>query len=422
MPDRLVLRAFGAGVRPAGVQSWASRHIPMLDGLRGIAILAVIVCHVNHAYGGPFADGHLGAPLAMVFGWGWVGVDLFFVLSGFLITGILHDTKGSDGFFRNFYARRLLRIMPLYYGFLFLTVIVFPRLPWAFCRDLWISRADSISLGLYVYNFRHALGGPFLPAHSHFWSLSVEEHFYLVWFLVVAVFARQSLMKLCLAVGVVSIALRAIVALFVNDADGAFCFTPCRLDGLLAGSWVALACRGKIEWAWCQRNAGRIVLGCGCVLLGIALGQRHFIPDPTPFGAVDERLVLTVGIAVLSVFFSGLIVLALEAAEGSVFRRILENKGLCSIGKYSYGMYVFHLLLRFWGVQLLWPLSDMPSYISKPIGVLWLTGTSFAVAWLSYHLYEKHFLQLKHFFEYRVATEPVVLVPAPLSGRANAQP
>ena len=99
-----------------------NRHIPVLDGLRGLSIIAVIVFHVNQLYGGPFVLGRISGPLSAVFGWGWVGVDLFFVLSGFLITGILYDAKGCDGFFRNFYARRTLRIMPLYFGFLFFIV------------------------------------------------------------------------------------------------------------------------------------------------------------------------------------------------------------------------------------------------------------------------------------------------------------
>src|SRR5262249_17045902 len=98
-------------------RSSLKQRIPALDGLRGLAVVAVVVCHVNWHYGGPFLVGRVSGPLAAVFACGWVGVDLFFVLSGFLITGILYDAKGSDGYFRNFYARRTLRIMPLYFGF-----------------------------------------------------------------------------------------------------------------------------------------------------------------------------------------------------------------------------------------------------------------------------------------------------------------
>jgi peptidoglycan/LPS O-acetylase OafA/YrhL len=126
-----------------------NRHIPVLDGLRGLAIIAVIVHHANGFYGGPFVLGRISGPLSAVFGWGWVGVDLFFVLSGFLITGILYDAKGYDGFFRNFYARRTLRIMPLYFGFLFF-IVALSRLPHTICP--WVSRADFLSMGLYLYN------------------------------------------------------------------------------------------------------------------------------------------------------------------------------------------------------------------------------------------------------------------------------
>ena len=124
-----------------------------------------------------------------MFGWGWVGVDLFFVLSGFLITGILYDAKGCDGYFRNFYARRTLRIMPLYFGFLFF-IMVLSRLGCSFCP--WISRDDAVSLGLYIYNFRVGFTQHFLYGLHHFWSLGVEEHFYLLWPLAIWALRRRA--------------------------------------------------------------------------------------------------------------------------------------------------------------------------------------------------------------------------------------
>ncbi len=120
------------------------KHILVLDGLRGLAILAVIVCHVNSTYKSPSNPGHLSGFFAIVLNWGWMGVDLFFVLSGFLITGILYDAKGRDGYFRNFYARRTLRIMPLYFGFLLFLIVLSRLLHCTFCP--WISRGDALTL------------------------------------------------------------------------------------------------------------------------------------------------------------------------------------------------------------------------------------------------------------------------------------
>jgi peptidoglycan/LPS O-acetylase OafA/YrhL len=390
-----------------------NRHIPVLDGLRGLAILAVIVCHVNHAYGGPFLPGRINGPLAAVFGWGWVGVDLFFVLSGFLITGILYDAKGCDGYFRNFYARRTLRIMPLYFGFLFF-IMVLSRLGCSFCP--WISRDDAVSLGLYIYNFRVGFTQHFLYGLHHFWSLGVEEHFYLLWPLAIWALRRRALIRLCLAVAVASLLLRVIVVLSGVWPLTAFFITPCRVDGLLAGSLVALAWRDEADWTLLKLWAGRLVLGTGCLLLGIALGQRHFLPDADPnrehMASVDGSLVVTVGIAALAVFFSGLIVLAVDAAEGSRLRRLLERTELRAIGKYSYAIYVFHSLILLATVQFLSPLSRVPAFIAKPVAVIWVSAASFVVAWLSYHLFEKHFLRLKRFFEYQGPVHSAYLVPS----------
>jgi peptidoglycan/LPS O-acetylase OafA/YrhL len=140
--------------------------------------------------------------------------------------------------------------------------------------------------------------------------------------------------------------------------------------------------------------------------LGIALGQRHFLPDIAPQqvgheATVNGNLVLTVGIAVLAIFFAGLVALAVNATEGSRLQRVLESPGLQAIGKYSYAIYVFHSLILLATVRLFSPLVYVPAFIAKPVAVFWTLSASFAAAWLSYHLYEKHFLRLKRFFEYR---------------------
>ena len=278
-------------------------------------------------------------------------------------------------------------------------------------------------MGLYLYNFRVVFTER-MTDFIHLWSLAVEEHFYLLWPLAVWALRRRTLMKLCLALAVVSLLLRVIVVLSGAWPMTAYFGTPCRLDGLLAGSFVALAWRDPADWARLQWYAGRLVLGSGCLLLGIALGQRHFTLDVSPSrvqeGTADGSLVLTVGIAALAVLFAGLIVLGVDALEGSRLRRVLEHDGLRSVGKYSYGIYVFHLLILLVGRQLLWPLSHAPAFIAKPVLVAWVLGVSFVAAWLSYHLYEKHFLRLKRFFEYQQPAHPETLVPSQGVSYSNA--
>jgi peptidoglycan/LPS O-acetylase OafA/YrhL len=187
-----------------------------------------------------------------------------------------------------------------------------------------------------------------------------------------------------------------------------FYLTPCRLDALLLGSWVALVWRNPSDWAQLRRQAVPLFMGSGGLLLGIALGQRHFIPGANPSRthevAVDGTVVITLGIAALAVFFSALVVLALDAAEGSRLRLLFENVWLRSIGKYSYAIYVFHPLILVASVRLLWPLSRVPAYFAKPVGVVWVLAASFVAAWVSYQCYEKHFLRLRRYFKYR---EPV---------------
>jgi peptidoglycan/LPS O-acetylase OafA/YrhL len=145
-------------------------------------------------------------------------------------------------------------------------------------------------------------------------------------------------------------------------------------------------------------------MGSGCLLLGIALGQRHFIPDvdgSSMHAAVDGSLVLTIGIAGLAVFFASSIASAVSAAESSRFRRLVENNSLCAIGKCSYGMYVFHSLILVATVRSFPTHSDLPLFIAKPIAVIWVLAAGFGSAWLSYNLYEKHFLRLKQSFEFQ---------------------
>ncbi|MBI2826649.1 MAG: acyltransferase [Planctomycetia bacterium] len=406
---------------PTASSRHAASHILALDGLRGLAIIAVILCHVNHRFGGPFSQGVVDRPVAMVFAGGWVGVDLFFVLSGFLITGILYEAKGCAGYFRNFYARRVLRIMPLYYGFL--AVVVAAQL-WGWHEYVWFSRDGLLSLVTYTYNLRVALGGDMIAGMHHFWSLAIEEHFYLLWPLVVVALSRRFLMHACLALGAISFLSRVAVVASGAWPLTAFFFTPCRLDGLLAGSWVALAYKDQADWERLRRWATPTLWMAGGVLLAIGLGQGHFLPDadPTrmPDAAVDGRFVITIGVAALAVCFAALIVLTLHAAEGSRLRRFSENMGLRAIGKYSYAMYVFHVLILFLTVRLFAVPASLPSFVVKSVMAVWIVAASFVAAWISYHLYEKHFLRLKRHFEFHPPVHADLLVPVPSHPLSNA--
>src|SRR5438067_7660244 len=186
-------------------------HILALDGLRGIAILLVVVCHfVSNLH--IAADGWAW-PLVAIAHAGWTGVDLFFVLSGFLITGILIDARGSDSYFKAFYARRALRIVPAYYGFLFAIFVVLPFLHLGAGNDYMLAREHQSWYWLYLTNVMMAIGeipgrGPY-PS-TLFWSLAVEEQFYLLWPLIVAASPPRTLRKICVGGVVLCVVLRIV--------------------------------------------------------------------------------------------------------------------------------------------------------------------------------------------------------------------
>ena len=269
-----------------------------------------------------------------------------------------------------------------------------------------------MTLGTYTYNVRAAVTGVHLRGLEHLWSLGVEEHFYLCWPIVVWAMQRRSLMRFCLIVAAASFWLRVMLVLSGAWPGSPYILTPCRLDSLLAGAYAALARRNRDDWVRLLRLAGNLVLGTGCLLLGVALGQGHLIPvQILRSGQLAQNpLVLTIGITALAIFFSGLLVLAVDAAEGSRLGGLLKINALRTIGKYSYAIYVFHPLILDATVRFIPALSRAGAVIAKPVTLTLVLAASFVASWLSYHLYEKHFLRLKRFFEYRAPAHSAALV------------
>jgi len=160
-----------------GYSQEKEKHVPVLDGIRGLAILLVLIHHFAIA-GVTLPDSFPGRVAQGLTQSAWIGVDLFFVLSGFLITGILYDTRESLNYFRAFYARRFLRIFPLYYGFLFV-VMAFTRplqIDWGGRQFLYLTYLDNALI------VKHVFSQPLSPFFNlnYLWSLAVEEQFYFV--------------------------------------------------------------------------------------------------------------------------------------------------------------------------------------------------------------------------------------------------
>ncbi len=247
-------------MRAAATSRPLSGRLPGLDGLRGCAILMVMAVHfVGNATPRTPAD----QVVLKLASYGLLGVDLFFVLSGFLITGLLLDAKGDPHYFRNFYARRTLRIFPLYYAVLAILFVLLPAVV-ALPPALEESRVRQAWLWTYTANFLIASESSWaLPYVSHFWSLAIEEHFYLVWPLVVFAVRRRTLERICLSVITGALALRIALSLQGVSEISISVLTPCRLDAICAGAFLAAFARREGGPALLARRSRTLLLLAG---------------------------------------------------------------------------------------------------------------------------------------------------------------
>jgi peptidoglycan/LPS O-acetylase OafA/YrhL len=367
-------------------------HLPGLDGVRGLAIGMVMTLHF---VGDATARTTLQRLVTKAASFGGLGVDLFFVLSGLLITGLLLDAKDRPHFFRNFYARRTLRIFPLYYFVLAMLFLVLPRLV-TLPPGLAEPKDHQAWLWTYGTNFYIATQASWqaLGYVTHFWSLAIEEHFYLVWPLVVYSFPRSTVERICLGVILVGLALRAALAMAGMSEISISVLTPLRIDALCVGGLLAAIARRPEGAAPLVSRSGRAVLWLGgailvvsawCALTQIGLPFFHQFRG-----------------SLYALLFGALTLTSVNPGGGPM-AAFFQTASLRFLGKYSYGLYVYHGLLT-------WYLPDLKAEarLDAALGNHWLAilayaaigfGVSTAVAVVSYELLEKRFLLLKRYFE-----------------------
>lgn len=299
-------------------------HLPVLDGVRALAIAMVMFFHFFQH--GPALGTPLLKALGKVAALGQMGVDLFFVLSGFLITGILLRTRGRPHALRTFYWRRSARIFPLYYAYLAGAFLLFPLLhlsePVGWGRQWWF--------WFYLQNVQDTfLRGFQMFGPGHFWSLAVEEHFYLVWpFLVMALPLRRLKAALLAIVGI-AIASRA---LMISAGYPVFYFTLCRMDSLALGSLLAVATREPAQ----LQQLGAFVRRWGMWLLA------GLVPFYGLFTGSGNSFIQVFKFTVFALVFTAAVALALTVKPGGLAYRFLGSRPLAVIARGSYALYVFH--------------------------------------------------------------------------------
>jgi peptidoglycan/LPS O-acetylase OafA/YrhL len=361
----------------------SSQHYPALDGLRGIAILAVF-CY--HFAGGRANSNWLIEIWSSLADTGWMGVDLFFVLSGFLITGILYDTAHRPNRVRNFYARRSLRIFPIYYGVLLLFLALTPvlGLHW---------KPGHLLYFFYLSNMMPIFTpGLASPGHwmmvGHLWSLAVEEQFYLVWpFIVWHVRDRRTLLRVSLSIMAAALILRLILVSRGVSYGYIFPLLPTRIDTLVCGGIAALLVRGPSPRRLPLRG---VLLASGIASLALLFGMR--------FTTHGNQLLDTFGYTIIAICFACLV---FSAQQGrGLIARIGRFHFLQFFGRYSYGLYLYHGLLFVFLVQLVRPCQRLLH--SDLMGGVFVVVASLAItlgaAMLSYHYFEAPLLKLKKRF------------------------
>jgi peptidoglycan/LPS O-acetylase OafA/YrhL len=386
-------------------------HLRALDGLRGTAILSVLCFHffVDDGY---TATG-LGKFLLSFARMGWIGVEVFFVLSGFLITGILLRAKSATNYYRVFYARRALRIFPVYY--LAVAIVFWVIVPLG--RHVAFFRLHRIGVfGPYeqlwywvnLSNLRTAFYPLVIPMLSPFWSLAIEEQFYLVWPAIVRNLRYQSLMTLCVLGMVISALLRNLPWIqHWNEiySNLIYRFTPLHVDGLLFGAVLAMLL---------PRYGDRQGLRKLFIALFWLTTATVVVIAQTP--DASSTMMNRVGYSVLALFAGSLLWLTAAPAGSASARRILSSKLLVQLGKYSYFIYVFHMPLfyyiRILGEHFTRGYSEAHSYLTRiEMGCITFVLTYLA-AGLSWKIFEGPILSNKRHFEYRYPLRDIsALVP-----------
>ena len=368
-------------------------RIPELDGLRGLAILLVLTAHY-------FAVPGTGATWFLSGYWsrlGWTGVDLFFVLSGFLIGGILLGARDSPNYFKTFYARRFFRIIPLYYAWILLYIILATA-----AKTALVARIGSVQgIGgailahfLFLQNFHDFMRSTVsFWWFSSTWSLAVEEQFYLVAPVVVRYLPKRALAVVLILVALGAPLLRLVIRNGLSDGAWlAYRLMPCRADSLAIGVLAAMLWSDPKARAWLEKH-GVVLYGSLAILFAGVVFLWRWYSDPL------QPLTQTVGYTWLALFF-GVTLLLVISRRTSFLAGFMRLGFLRDLGGVSYCIYIIHEAVFLFCQQVFF--DTLPTATDmKVAGVTLLAAViTYAIAKLSWKFFEQPLLRLGHAFQY----------------------
>jgi peptidoglycan/LPS O-acetylase OafA/YrhL len=355
------------------------RHMPQLDSLRALAVFSVFIEHYIK----------IDDPVRAALPWGTLGVRLFFVLSGFLITGILYRCRAQidrgegslAGILRAFFTRRFLRLMPVYYLYLASAVFLLPSVR----PHLW-------AFALYLQNFLFAAKPEvFSVLLAHFWTLAVEEQFYLTWPLIVLLVPRKRLPYVMAGIVVLGPLLRAVGLLGGLTPHQIRMMMPAHFDTLgLGGLFAVLAAGSPAEMLWAKR------LASAGLWLGLPLSVVAFVAARLHFATVE----ILMDEGATGLFFLW-VVAGAAVGGGGVAGSVLNSRGLQFIGKISYGIYVYHFNVPGLVRERLAPRLGLTLSNHPWVNLLLFGSVAILIAAASWQFFEQPINRLKRRFDYR---------------------
>lgn len=354
------------------------KYIKQLDSLRAIAVLLVMISHWSPKKHYVFET------------LGFIGVNIFFVLSGFLITSILLNNKekalnlgiGKKQLVKNFYAKRVLRIFPIYYLTIFFLYFLGNSLPSNIENS--IGYHLTYTSNFYFYNAQH-----WDHVTSHLWSLSVEEQFYLIWPWIV-LFINNKFLKnaiyIFIAIGIFSqfMAINSWNILLPSS-----CFDAFGLGALL--SWNITFNKSNIKKFYKRLSIVIIPIVCGVFIIGFTFGYLN----------VKPRFVIS-----LLMFWMLTAIILKKESTSFVFRYLWNNKFLIFLGKISYGLYLYHNILPHITVKFreYLPVISQNIHLKTASYIMWDFALVILISWISFKFIEQPFLRLKKSFRLKTST------------------